>query len=163
KPGNYSTVTIDISNAPPGNYPGLNRSRLNASEPLTAMVHRDTDGNERMDFVASVGANDTAYTIDGSPVADSAGITVPTESREQASVSIRNQTIQSDSVTIESARLPDGGFLVIHNDSYLPPESAPLESAVGVTSYLEAGQHNGVSVPLLDGTVAEDQTLVAVP
>ncbi|WP_435079816.1 DUF7282 domain-containing protein [Halococcus sp. AFM35] len=163
KPGNYSTVTIDISNAPPGNYPGLNRSRLNASEPLTAMVHRDTDGNERMDFVASVGANDTAYTIDGSPVADSAGITVPTESREQASVSIRNQTIQSDSVTIESARLPDGGFLVIHNDSYLPPESAPLESAVGVTSYLEAGQHNGVSVPLLDGTVTEDQTLVAVP
>ncbi len=163
KPGNYSTVTIDISNAPPGNYPGLNRSRLNASEPLTAMIHRDTDGNERMDFIASVGANDTAYTIDGSPVADSAGVTVPTETREQASVSVRNQTVQSDSVTIESARLPDGGFLVVHNDSYLPPESAPLESAVGVTSYLEAGQHNGVSVPLLDGAVEEDQQLIAVP
>ena len=163
EPGEHTNVTIEVSNAPPGNYPGLNRSRLNASEPLTAMVHRDTDGNERMDFAASVGANDTAYTIDGSPVADSAGITVPTESREQASVSVRNQTVQSDSMTVESARLPDGGFLVIHNDSYLPPESAPLESAVGVTSYLEAGQHNGVSVPLLDGTVAEDQTLVAVP
>jgi hypothetical protein len=160
---NYSNVTVSTSNAPPGNYPGLNRSQLNSSGPLTATIHRDTDGNKRMDFVASVGANDTAYTSDGSPVADSAGVRVPTEAREQASVSVRNQTVRSDSVTIESARLPDGGFLVIHNDSYLSPESAPLESAVGVTSYLEAGQHNGVSVPLLDGAVEEEQQLIAVP
>lgn len=163
KPGNYSSVTIDISNAPPGNYPGLNRSQLNASGPLTTMIHRDTNGNKRMDFVRSVGGNDTAYTSDGSPVADSAGITVPTATREQALVTVRNQTLQGDSLTVESARLPDGGFLVIHNESYLPPESAPLENAVGVSSYLEAGQHNGMSVPLLDGAVKEDQTLVAMP
>ncbi|WP_049996177.1 DUF7282 domain-containing protein [Halococcus sediminicola] len=163
KPGNYSSVTIDISNAPPGNYPGLNRSRLNASGPLTAMVHRDTDGNKRMDFVASVGANDTAYASDGSPITDSAGITVPTEIREQASVTVRSQTLQGDSLTVERARLPDSGFLVIHNKSYLSSESAPLESAVGVSSYLEVGQHKGVSVPLLDGAAEEDQTLVAVP
>jgi membrane-bound metal-dependent hydrolase YbcI (DUF457 family) len=162
--GNHTNVTVDISNAPPGNYPGLNRTRLNSSAPLTAMVHRDTNGNERMDFVASVGTNDTAYSGSGGRrVADSAGITVPTEPEPQASVTVRNQTLQGDSLTVESARLPDGGFLVIHNDSYLPPESAPLESAVGVTSYLEAGQHNGVSVPLLDGAVEEDQQLIVVP
>jgi membrane-bound metal-dependent hydrolase YbcI (DUF457 family) len=162
--GNYTNVTVNVSNAPPGNYPGLNRSRLNSSAPLTAMVHRDTNGNERMDFVASLGTNDTAYSgSEGRRVADSAGITAPTEPEPQASVTVRNQTLQGDSLTVESARLPDGGFLVIHNDSYLPPESAPLESAVGVTSYLEAGQHNGVSVPLLDGAVEEDQQLIVVP
>jgi hypothetical protein len=161
--GEHTNVTVEVSNAPPGNYPGLNRSQLNSSGPLTAMIHRDTNGNKRMDYVASLGANDTAYSSnEGSPVADSAGITVPTEPEQQASVTVRNQTLQGNSLTVESARLPEGGFLVIHNESYRQSGGA-LESAVGVTSYLEAGQHNGVSVPLLDGTVKEDQTLVAVP
>jgi hypothetical protein len=136
---------------------------LNSSAPLTAMVHRDTNGNERMDFVASLGTNDTAYTSEGSPVADSAGISVPTEARQQASVAVRNQTLQGDSLTVKSARLPEGGFLVIHNDSYLPPESAPLESAVGITSYLEPGNYSNVEARLVNGSVADDQTLVAVP
>src|SRR5699024_25462 len=77
KSGEYTNVTIEVSNAPPGNYPGLNRSRLNSSSALTAMVHRDTDGNERMGYVRSLGENDTAYTTDEQPVADSAGVTVP--------------------------------------------------------------------------------------
>ncbi|WP_435078394.1 metal-dependent hydrolase [Halococcus sp. AFM35] len=163
KSGKHTNVTVEVSNAPPGNYPGLNRSQLNSSGPLTAMAHRDTNGNKRMDFVASLGANDTAYSSSaGSPVADSAGITVPIEPKQQASVIVRNQTIQGDSVTVESARLPDGGFLVIHNESYRQSGGA-LESAVGVTSHLEAGQHNGVSVPLLQGAVESDQQLIAVP
>jgi membrane-bound metal-dependent hydrolase YbcI (DUF457 family) len=162
--GNYTNVTVNVSNAPPGNYPGLNRSQLNSSGPLTAMVHRDTNGNGRMDYVASLGANDTAYSgSEGSPVADSAGITVPTEARQQASVTVRNQTLRGDALTIESARLPEGGHIVIHNDSYLPPESAPLESAVGITEYLEPGNYSNVEAPLINGSVAEDQTLVAVP
>ena len=163
KSGKHTNVTVEVSNAPPGNYPGLNRSQLNSSGPLTAMAHRDTNGNKRMDFVASLGANDTAYSSSaGSPVADSAGITVPIEPKQQASVTVRNQTLQGDSVTVESARLPDGGFLVIHNESYRQSGGA-LESAVGVTSHLEAGQHNGVSVPLLQGAVESDQQLIVVP
>lgn len=161
--GKHTNVTVNISNAPPGNYPGLNRSQLDSSGSFTAMIHRDTNGNERMDYVASLGENDTAYSgSEGNPVTDSAGLSVPTEPEQQASVTVRNQTLQGDSLTVESARLPDGGFLVIHNDSYRQSSGA-LESAVGVTSYLEAGQHNGVSVPLLDGAVEDDQRLIVVP
>ncbi len=161
--GEHTNLTLPVDQAPWGNYPGLNRSQLNESAPLTMVAYRDTNNNERMDYVASVGANDTAYTINGSPVADSAGVSVPTKSPEQASVTVRNQTFQDDSLTIENATLPEGGYIVIHNDSYLPPESAPTESAVGITSYLEPGNYTNVDAPLIKGAVASDQTLVAVP
>lgn len=162
KPGEHANFTVAISHAPPGNYPGLNRSRLNASSSLTAMVHKDTNGNKQMDFVRSLGANDTAYTAGKSPVAESAGVTVPAETRRQASVTFRNQTLTDDTLTVEKARLPDGGFLVVHNESYHSNDGA-LSSAVGVTSYLESGNHSVVEIPLLDGAVEESQTLIVVP
>jgi membrane-bound metal-dependent hydrolase YbcI (DUF457 family) len=162
--GTHQNVTITVSNAPPGNAPGLNQSQLNTSATLAVTVYADTNGNKRMDSVQSFGETDSLVTHNGTVVSDIAGITVPSsEKRQQASVSVRNQSLTGDSLTVESARLPDGGFLVVHNDSYLPPENAPLESAVGVTKYLKPGQHRGVSVPLLQGAVTTDQTLVVVP
>ncbi|HET7324411.1 MAG TPA: metal-dependent hydrolase, partial [Halococcus sp.] len=59
--GQYENVTIEVSNAPPGNYPGLNCSRLNESGTFAATLYRDTNGNQRFDFVRSFGQTDTAY------------------------------------------------------------------------------------------------------
>src|SRR5699024_2105562 len=50
----------------------------------------------------------------------------------------------------------------VHNESYRSGGGV-LSSAVGVTSYLDPGNHSVVEVPLLDGTVEEDQQLIVVP
>jgi membrane-bound metal-dependent hydrolase YbcI (DUF457 family) len=161
--GEHTNVTVEVSNAPPGNYPGLNRSQLNESGPLTAMVHRDTNGNERMDYVRSLGANDTAYSgSEGRPVADSAGITVPTTKEPAASVTFRNQTLQNGTLVVEEAHLPDGGFLVIQNESYQRTSDA-LTSSVGLSSYLPPGNHTNVTIELLPGALDHAQTVTVRP
>lgn len=158
-PGEHTNVTVEVSNAPPGNYPGLNRSRLNESGPLTAMAHRDTNGNERMDYVASLGANDTTYSSsEGSPVADSAGITVPAMKEPAASVTFRNQTLQNGTLVVEEARLPDGGFLVVQNESYQRRGDA-LTSSVGLSGYLPPGNHTNVAIDLLPRSLNRTQTV----
>jgi membrane-bound metal-dependent hydrolase YbcI (DUF457 family) len=160
--GTHRNVTINISHAPPSNAPGLNRTRLNESQTLAAVAYQDTNDNHRFDFVSSFGKQDRPFTANGSTVKDSARISAPTPPRQTASVVFHNQTLGDASVTVASARLPKGGFLVIHNESYLSPENATLESAVGVTAYLESGKHSSVRVPLLEGAVTTNQTLVAV-
>ena len=45
---------------------------------IIAMVHRDTNGNAIYDFVTAGGQADGPYTIGGTPVTDSANVTVPT-------------------------------------------------------------------------------------
>jgi membrane-bound metal-dependent hydrolase YbcI (DUF457 family) len=163
EPGEHTNVTVEVSNAPPGNYPGLNRSRLNSSGPLTAMVHRDTNGNGQMDYVRSFGANDTAYSgSEGPPVADSAGITVPTTTEPAASVTFRNQTLQNGTLVVEEARLPDGGFLVIQNESYQQTGDA-LTSSVGLSGYLPPGNHTNVAIELLPGALDHTQTVTVRP
>jgi membrane-bound metal-dependent hydrolase YbcI (DUF457 family) len=161
--GTHQNVTIDISHAPPSNAPGLNRSQLNNSQTLAAVAYRDTNDNHRFDFVRSFGKQDQSLMNNGSIVADQARVRIPTPPPQTASVELRNQTLQDNTITIASARLPKGGFIVIHNESYLPPQNKSLESAVGVTKYLPPGQYDTVTVPLINGSVTTNQTLVAVP
>jgi major cell surface glycoprotein (TIGR04216 family) len=49
---------------------------LQETSTLTAMLHRDTNGNELLDFVATGGDQDGPYTSDGSPITDSAQVRV---------------------------------------------------------------------------------------
>jgi membrane-bound metal-dependent hydrolase YbcI (DUF457 family) len=113
--GTHRNVTIDVSNAPPGNAPGLNRSQLNETTTLAATVYADTNDNVRLDSVRSLGENDTLVTANGSVVRDSARVRVPSPPRRTASVVFRNQTLQNDTLTVAKARLPRGGFLIAHN------------------------------------------------
>lgn len=162
--GTHRNVTIDISNAPPGNYAGLNRSRLNASQPLAATVYRDTNANQRFDYVRSFGENDTAYTNDGRPVSDDAGISVPSaeEERQTASVSFENQTLRNGTLTVERATLPNGGFITAHNASY-QRTGDPLTSVVGVSSYLSAGNHTNVTLDVSSETLGRTQAVTVQP
>ena len=164
--GTHRNVTVDISHAPPGNYPGLNRSRLNRSQPLAATVYRDTNANRRFDYVQSYGENDTAYinATDGQPVSDEAGISVPSaeEERRTASVTFANQTLQNETLVVERARLPEGGFLVAHNQSY-QRTGDPLTSAVGLSGYLPPGNHTNVRLDVLPGALNETQVVTIRP
>jgi plastocyanin len=76
-----------------------------------------------------------------------------------ASVTFENQTIAGDSVTVASASLEEGGFIVIHTSALL--DGNPIESVIGVSSYLDAGDHENIEVTL-DEPIEEDQTLIAM-
>ena len=39
-----------------------------------------------------------------------------------------------------------GGFIAIHNESYLPPSNESVGSTIGVSRYLSAGSHQRVEV-----------------
>ncbi|MCD2203576.1 DUF7282 domain-containing protein [Halobacterium sp. KA-6] len=77
-----------------------------------------------------------------------------------ASVTFDAQTSGGHTVTVDSATLPDGGFVTIHDSSV--QEGETLASVVGSSAYLEPGTHDNVTVHL-DEPLSEDDTLVAMP
>jgi hypothetical protein len=160
--GRHQNVTIDISNAPPGNSPGLNQSQLNTTETLAATAYQDSNGNQQFDFVQSDGADDVTVLASGDVVSDLARVTVPTPTPQTASVVFRNQTLQNNTVTVEKARLPRGGFLIAHNASYRRTGDA-LTTAVGLTRYLPPGNYTNVSVRLLPGALNRTQIVTIRP
>jgi len=89
---------------------------------------------------------------------------------ETASVSFEEQESDGESVEVASATLPDGGFVAIHDSTLLDGEV--IDSVVGVSEYLESGDHEDVSVDLYEGVpgaefdqdgLTEDETLIAMP
>ncbi|MCG1003399.1 MULTISPECIES: PGF-CTERM sorting domain-containing protein [Halobacterium] len=77
-----------------------------------------------------------------------------------ASVTFDAQTSGGQTVTVDSATLPNGGFVTIHDSSVQDGET--LASVVGSSAYLEPGTHDNVTVRL-DEPLSEDDTLVAMP
>ena len=68
---------------------------------------------------------------------------------------VRDRSANVDSVTVQGAYLPDGGFVVLHDSTELADGDA-VGSVRGVSEYLDAGFH--ASIP-----VATDDTLSAAP
>jgi membrane-bound metal-dependent hydrolase YbcI (DUF457 family) len=164
--GTHRNVTIDVSHAPPGNAPGLNRSQVNETQTLAAAVYGDSNDNVRLDSVRSLGENDTIVTNNGSVVRDSARVRVPSPPRQTASVALENQTLQQQTqqktLVVERARLPDGGFLVALNASYRQ-SGDPLTSVVGVSDYLSPGNHTNVTLDVRPGALTQTQVVTVQP
>ncbi len=87
-----------------------------------------------------------------------------------ATVAFSDQTTDGTSVTVDSVNMTDGGFVVIHDDSLL--EGEVTGSVVGVSEYLEPGEHDNVTVTLFDGVpgatfneteLTDNETLIAMP
>jgi hypothetical protein len=160
--GQYHNLTIDVSNAPPGNAPGLNRSRLNSSQRLTVTLVSDTTENRRYDYVRSFTENDTLATRNGSVIQDAARVRVPTPPRQTASVVFQNQTLQNNTLTVATARLPRGGFVIAHNASYQRTGDA-LTSAVAISRYLPPGNYTNVSLRVVSGALTQTQVVTVRP
>lgn len=54
--------------------------------------------------------------------------------------------VTEDTIRVISAALPDGGFIGIHDSSYL--DGKEVKSLIGNSEYLEPGQHEGVTIEL---------------
>ncbi|WP_233510343.1 hypothetical protein [Haloferax sp. Atlit-4N] len=127
---------------------------LNESATLTAQAHLDTNDNQTLDFLTSNGTEDGPYTVNGTPVTDDAEVTVgeePTTEEPTASLQFDDQESDGNSVTVASANLSDGGYIAVIDEN---------GSVIGATDYLEPGEQENVSVPLLE-PLNESATLTA--
>jgi PGF-CTERM protein len=134
--------------------PGLHRnvvvtldSPLDEGEQLTAMTHRDTNGNEAYEFPDA----DGPYTADGGAVVDGGMVSV------SASVDMDAQSSDGRTVTVDRVDLSEGGFVTVHDSSLFA--GAVEGSILGTSDYLEAGVHEDVQVTL-DTPANESQVLV---
>lgn len=78
-------------------------------------------------------------------------------SASTASLTVRDQTTAGETITIENVTLPQGGFVVIK----VPDDSTAESHVRGVSSYLENGTNENVTVTL-DRPLANDSRVMAV-
>ncbi|MFC7214167.1 hypothetical protein ACFQO4_08760 [Saliphagus sp. GCM10025334] len=69
-------------------------------------------------------------------------------SEGEATVSTVGQTIDGETVTIDDVTLSEGGFVAVHDGRWLEGERA--DSVIGVSEYLEPGEHESVTVTLFE-------------
>jgi len=146
------------SNVSSGNATNNMTEEENKSETTPAVTNRSgVNGTTNLSANTAVGepssnsseANTTsATTIAGNESAS----TSESESESENAVGIRfafpNQTIDGTSVIVREPRLPDGGFLVVHDRGY--PENG-LGSVIGVSEYIAANSsYEQVQIRLFD-------------
>ena len=80
-----------------------------------------------------------------------------------ASADFTDQEIgEADSVTVDGAYLPDGGFVVLHDSTGLADDGA-IPSIVGVSDYLEAGIQTDIRIEVDSGVSSFTTTIGAMP
>jgi len=87
--------------------------------------------------------------------------TVEQSDEAPADVEFSDQPTIGTSVTVDSVRMDNGGFLTIHDSSL--QDGDPLGSVRGVSEYLEPGESQDVTVELNSPPLAEGDTLIAMP
>jgi len=107
----------------------------------------------------SLAVTDSTTDVETNAVAAQETTTAADDEGETASVTINEQETEGDQVVIESATLPEGGFIAIHDSSVA---EAPLSSVLGNSVYLEPGTHENVTITLAR-PIEESQTLIAMP
>lgn len=163
--GTHNNISLRVQNSPPGGY--INTSMLNTTGGYAVGVHRDTNHNDRFDFITSVGSEDGAYIsgagVERSFTSSAATLTIPeTETEtETASIRIEKQSAGESSITVRSVTLPDGGFVAVHENAYLQGGD-PTQTVLGSSSYLSPGSHQDVPISLSNLSGPDNQTLVVV-
>ncbi|SFF86701.1 hypothetical protein SAMN04488063_0582 [Halopelagius inordinatus] len=167
-PGAHYSVEVDLFSGVPGTEFDEETS-LSEGQPLVAMPHLDTNGNETYDFVTSGGSEDGPYVDDGSPVVDLALAGTEDDEGSFALVDFENQYTEGEEIVVDEVTLSESGYVAVHDARLLDGEAA--ESVVGVSEYLEAGEHYRVEIELFDVEGADfekhrlqsDQPLIPMP
>ncbi len=73
------------------------------------------------------------------------GVTADQQQNAQPQVVFQEQATNGTTVTVASATLPNGGFILVHNES---------GAVVGQSNYLEPGTHENVEIELRAGAVS---------
>jgi len=162
EPGAHYRVPVSLFDVPGGSF---DQDSLEGTTPLVPMPHQETSDNETYDFITSEGEDDGPYATAGLPVVDGGFVTVddePAGSSDDAfaTIDFRNQSID-DEVEVRDVTVSDGGFVAVHDARLLAGEA--IESVVGVSEYLDAGQHQAVEVEIDDPDEITEVELPARP
>ncbi|WP_254544013.1 DUF7282 domain-containing protein [Halomarina pelagica] len=137
--------------------------RLEASQPLIAMPHLDTNGTETYDFVATGGKQDGPYLEAGQAVVDLGFVTVGEDGADDcdgstafATIDFENQVSDGRSIVVDEVVLSEGGFVAIHDRTLL--EGNVIGSVIGVSAFLPPGVHYDVPVTLFEVKGADFET-----
>lgn len=121
------------------------------------------------------GENALAATITTFPDSERTNGTIVALTRSEAPpvpsvarINVTNRRLTENSVTIDLVTLPHGGFVAVHDISFIQEATDPqslvqrfLDSILGTSKYLQPGTHRNVSVEL-DRPVQESQLVVSV-
>lgn len=174
-PGSYEDLRIRVSNGVPGSNLGtiqqLNLTRGN----ISAVAYRDANGNKEFDFFSSFGEQDAPYqnrddtrVVDTEYVEFEGNIQQKEANSQIAPGAIRFNDQQPQftngkpTVIVRSVNVSEGGFVTIHNESYLS-ERQPFDSVIATSEYLTPGTHQNIAIELPNGSLNQTRTLVAVP
>lgn len=118
----------------------------------SAPVTVEHDGTFASTFDMSGVSEDAEFTVEARGLTDRINAQLTTQT---ASVSASDASAEgsADTVTADSADLPRGGFLVVHADD---------GSALGVSDYLEAGQHSNIEINLDEPLGPGDHTVTVM-
>ena len=170
--GTHQNITISVNNSPPGGV--ANRTSLNNTGNYEAILYQESNNNSRFEYLTSRASSDQPIIIGSGDqerlVKDGARLTVRgsrgdpnATTTPSANIQFTDQRGNGSVVAIESVILPQGGFVAVHNESYLRPWGDPTETVLGHSQYLPAGAHQNVSVELTSGSATQGGSLVAVP
>ena len=170
--------------------PGLHRSipivldfngkpALEASQTIYAMPHKDTNDNDRYDFVSSGGTADGPYTsgpdaLSGltGALAGFNGVSTASGNATLGAIvwSVPDQDSNGRTIRVVYADLNEAGFVAVHDESLLANASQNvLASVVGTSARLPAGLSRNVTVTFGDvagatkGELNVSQTLILMP
>jgi PGF-CTERM protein len=119
------------------------------AQTVVAMAHVDSDDDGAYEFPDADGPFTTG---EGEAVVAPVALSTP----DTASLAFANQSSGGHVVTVGSVFLPEGGFVVAHDERLADGEA--VESVRGASDYLAPGLHRNVEI-VLDDPLGEDETL----
>ena len=154
EPGAHSEVEIDLE-AP-----------IEDDQPLVAVVHHDTTGDETFQYAESDGVDDEPYvTQTGAPVLDTAFVTVTEPPEPEATLSVSDQEGDGETLVIDEASA-DVEYTITATANETAAESDTFDAAETVTELeldleppLEAATTVDVAVVGPDGAELATDTL----
>lgn len=116
----------------------------------------NTTSHSRRSVLKRLGAGATAAVL------GIGGIGTATASSDVATVTFDDQDARGVTVNVASVYLPDGGFVVIHDDRLLDGDA--LASVIGNTAYKNPGEYTDLRVPVDPQQISDGENLlIAMP
>lgn len=162
------TISGDTTVAPNTNLTVHVRSNEEATFNITRTVRVSKDGSFsfRVDFGNVTKGTQFEVLIPDRGFSEEATTQGVLTATSTASIQLTAQQFENDdsqTVTVKSANLSEGGFLAVYNQSFLTQnQSEAQESYLGVSEYRQPGSHSNVSITL-DGDYEGDGTVIVVP
>ena len=116
------------------------------SKANTARVQTDGEFKSSFDFGAIPQETTFSVHVNGGEFVNSLSVSGIVATNPTGKISISSQRTSQDVVSVPSAVLSQGGFIAVYNGSFDIQSDSPL----GVSGYLEPGEHRDTSI-LIDG------------